>query len=418
MDSHSTFIHEESPAPAVTAPVGQLPMEMERALDRGPGESEGRYHNLGPIGRGGTSVVLAVEDRLLQRVIAVKRLLPEHRARLGPSFLREARVTASLCHAGVIPVYDFGEDSQGCPYMTLQRIQGEDLAARARREGPLGPGPRLDGALSNLIAATHTVEFAHQQGWIHRDLKPANLLAGPHGQLWVADWGISLHRSRWESPSSQIAGTLNYMSPEQAAGGPCDPRTDIYGLGACLFTLLTGRAPHGGDREHVLRRLRSGDPVSPPAFLGDIPHSLMELALLCLHPSPEGRPPSVAALRVALERARSGDWMLPQIDYAEGAVIVREGEPGDSAFLIVSGEVTVEKEGRIIRVMHADEVFGEIAPLLAGNRTSTVRARTAVRLAVLTRERLEAELALGSLGGRFVRALASRLASAQAPGVV
>lgn len=404
----------ESAPRTAPIPLERLPPELEQALDRpeGTARPEDRYVRREVLGKGGTGVVVAVEDRLLRRTIAVKRLLEGHSTRLGRLFLHEARLVASLDHPSIIPVHDFGVDSSDRPYIAMKYVQGETLTDNLRRLGALRQGPRMGELIDVFIRACEALASAHDKGWLHADLKPSNIMVGDYGETYVVDWGNAVPRRRWGKNLGFIAGTPGYLAPEQARGGPVDPRTDVYGLGACLFLCLTRRAPH---REHgtgdaVVKHTATGAPVQLPPSAARAPAALVRLALACLSPDPALRPPDMRALRQELDKVRSGAAGLPRRAMVPGEVIVKQGEEGDTAFLVVSGQLEVIQEGRgRIATMETGDVFGELAPLMGGVRTSTVRALSEGTLAVMSGEDLRTALGVGQLGGRFVRAIADRM---------
>ena len=405
---------QEPPAPSAALQLDRLAPELERALDRGEGEAgpADRYVRRQVLGKGGTGLVIAVEDRLLRRTIAVKRLLEGHSTRLGRLFLHEARLVASLDHPSIIPVHDFGVDSGDRPYIAMKYVRGETLTENLRSQGALREGQRLGELVEIFIRACEALAFAHDKGWLHADLKPSNIMIGDYGETYVVDWGNAVPESRWHRPLGFVAGTPGYMAPEQARGGAVDPRTDVYGLGACLFLCLTRKAPHRelGTGEVVVKHTASGAPVQLPRSASRAPAPLMRLAMRCLSPDPELRPPDMLALKRDLDRIRSGASGLPQRTMVPGEVIVKQGDEGDTAFLVISGQLEVVQEGRgRIATLETGDVFGELAPLLGGIRTSTVRALSDGVLAVMSGDDLRDSLGMGQLGGRFVRAIADRM---------
>lgn len=405
----------EGAAPdSVIVPLERLAPELEQALDRPPGTASpaDRYLRREELGKGGTGVVVAVEDRLLRRTIAVKRLLEGHATQLGRLFLHEARLVASLDHPSIIPVHDFGVDSSDRPYIAMKYVQGQTLTEDLRQKGALRDGERFAQLVEVFIRACEALAFAHDKGWLHADLKPANLMLGDYGETYVVDWGNAIPRHRWHRPLGYVAGTPGFMAPEQARGGAVDPRTDVYGLGACLFLCLTRRIPHreAGSGQDLVKHVASGLPPQLPAGAERAPAPLLRLALRCLSPDPDQRPADMLALKRELDRVRSGTASLPRQTVQPGETVVRQGEPGDTAYLVLQGELEVLQEGRgRIATLQTGDVFGELAPIMGGIRTSTVRATTACTLAHMSGDDLRASLGMGQLGGRFVRAIADRM---------
>jgi hypothetical protein len=268
-------------------------------------EDRGRYtFDTGPhgeaeeLGRGGVGQVLVTKDHFLSRDVAFKAL---HRdlttstavdtlqvRHLEARFLREARVTAQLDHPAIVPVYELGRRRDGTLYYTMQRVRGRTLAQA------MADARSLAGRLAfvpDLLTATQAVASAHHRKVIHRDLKPQNVMLGVHGETYVMYWGLArvIGRSERDPRPVELApdltagrdmgpvGTPSYMSPEQAWGRheEVDERSDVWGLGAMLFELLTGRAPFVGRspwdvladvRSEPVPRVHALNPRRPPSW--------------------------------------------------------------------------------------------------------------------------------------------------------
>ncbi len=205
------------------------------------------------IGRGGMGEVVVAQDQRILREVAVKRIRakdPSPDAVLR--FLREARIQARLDHPAIVPVYELGTDSQGLPYFTMKRLQGETLARKLTRNGPIQP------LLRAFVDVCLAMQVAHNAGVVHRDLKPSNIMLGDYGEVYVLDWGVArviteTRRATNPSISAQtedgttagaILGTPGYMAPEQVRGWEADTKADIYALGAILFEILAGESLH------------------------------------------------------------------------------------------------------------------------------------------------------------------------------
>jgi len=297
--------------PGATPPTawrGEPRHEGRGPVFAGPGERAERYVRQGLIGEGGMGQVFAARDRRLRRQVALKvAARPEHAARLA----NEAWITAQLEHPGVVAVYDAGE-TDGQAWYTMRLIRGRTL--RERVVGCVDLGDRL-ALLPHVTAACQAVAYAHAMGIIHRDLKPDNIMVGEFGETQVADWGLARPvdelRKDWlriisptrdvapldtPPPSTTAAGTPRYMSPEQARGERATAASDVYGLGAVLFELLSGEPPPaepgvGPDLTRV------------PA---DVPVDLVAIARHALAPEPADRYPSAVELAADLERWQAG----------------------------------------------------------------------------------------------------------------
>jgi eukaryotic-like serine/threonine-protein kinase len=238
------------------------------------------------LGRGGQGTVWRAYDKVLRREVALKKLHSD--ALSDPAtvsaFLREARLTALLEHPGIVPIHDVGRDaSDGSLYLALRLIGGKSLA------DTLAAANGLDGRLAlvpALVRACQAVAFAHERGVVHRDLKPQNIMLGRFGETYVLDWGLALVESRAGAPdvtaphqATGVVGTPAYMSPEQALGLAADARSDVWGLGACLYHLLTGQAPITGRSLKSAMGHASQGEVSP--VLAVEPLAPADLAAIC-----------------------------------------------------------------------------------------------------------------------------------------
>ncbi len=263
----------------------------------------GSYHLLTELGRGGMGAVFLARHVELGREVAIKVLLGD----AGPSeearFRREAAAAASLNHPGIVRVHDFGRE-QGTLYLVLERVEGESLAARLARQGPLAP--REAAAL--VVEVADAVAAAHAQGVIHRDLKPHNvLMQGARPRL--TDFGIAqVEQASRLTRTGQALGTPAYMAPEQVEGKEVDARADVYGLGAILYEALTGRAPFSGTTEiNVITKLLREPPPTPSTIRPGLDRGLEAICLRCLEKEPGARYPEVGALRSDLTGWLAGD---------------------------------------------------------------------------------------------------------------
>jgi eukaryotic-like serine/threonine-protein kinase len=225
----------------------------------------GRFRVLGEIGRGGMGVVLRAYDPELDRELAVKLLAPDIApdSEAGRRFAQEARVAGRLDHPDILPVYEAGSLADGRSFFAMPLVEGRTLAAALGDRQD--PRPDLDRWLAVFGRVCLAVGYAHRQGVVHRDLKPANVMLGRAGQVMVMDWGVAAFRGsgswRGEPAGGWVLGTPAYMAPEQARGlCPGDPRGDVFGLGAILCEILTGRPPYlGADSAMVTRQAAAGD---------------------------------------------------------------------------------------------------------------------------------------------------------------
>ncbi len=321
------------PGPA-TLPASMLPPDADGRgrPTAGPDASQaGRYQLLGEIARGGMGAVIEALDPDLRRLVAVKVLLEQHQGRpdLTARFVEEAQIAGQLQHPGVVPVYELGHLPDQRPFFTMKLVQGETLATLLdARPSPADDLPRF---LTIFEAVCQTVAYAHSKGVIHRDLKPSNVMVGAFGEVQVMDWGLakSLLRPNEEGafapgggehdgPSAQTAvmsqlgavmGTPAFMSPEQARGEPVDERADVFGLGAILCVILTGKPPfEGASSRDVHARAERGDLADASERLRGCAadKELLRLVLDCLAPDREGRPSHAGVVAQAMTDYHAG----------------------------------------------------------------------------------------------------------------
>lgn len=317
-------------------------------------EAKGRYtFDTGPrgrveeLGRGGAGRVVLARDHFLGRDVALKELHRDitqnpkfdtlHVRNLEARFLREARVTGQLEHPAIVPVYELGRRRDGTLYYTMRRVRGRTLAQAFTDSGDLAGRLAL---LPDLLTACRAVAAAHHRDVVHRDLKPQNVMLGPHGETYVMDWGLARvmgKADRTRKTPMQLApdltggrdlgpvGTPSYMSPEQAHGDrdALDARSDVWGLGAMLFELLTGRAPYVGRSPwEVLAEVRSGPPPKVKALEPAAPAELVAVCEKALSWEREHRYAHAGELASELEAWLSGA-RVKAYDYSAAEVLRR-----------------------------------------------------------------------------------------------
>jgi streptogramin lyase len=214
---------------------------MTELVGIAPGVEIGGYRVEELIGRGGMGEVYRAHDGRLDRNVALKILAPRYADDAGfrDRLIRESRLAASLDHSNVVPVYDAGESDAGF-YLAMRYVEGADLRAVLRREGPLAPAR----ALAIVSQVADALDAAHATGLVHRDVKPSNVLIDERGHCYLADFGLSQSASdRGQSTDGSLLGTLDYVAPEQIRGDEVAGRADVYALGCVLFECLTGDGP-------------------------------------------------------------------------------------------------------------------------------------------------------------------------------
>jgi serine/threonine protein kinase len=261
----------------------------------------GRYGVERTLGTGGMAVVYLARDEELGRPVAIKVLDGRFAGdgEFRERFVREARMAARLAHPNIVSIYDAGEED-GRPFIVMECVKGTTLAEEVARRKRLPPHEVVDLALQACGGLAH----AHDAGLVHRDVKPQNLLLREDGVLKIADFGIA--RSAEATQLTQVGtvlGTVQYLSPEQAAGKQVTAAADLYSLGAVLYELLTGQLPRSFESLAELGA-GHGEPISPVHELApEVSEPLEDVVMRCLARNPAYRPRSAAALAHELAAA-------------------------------------------------------------------------------------------------------------------
>ncbi len=252
------------------------------------------------LGQGGMGIVHVGHQVTLDRRVAVKTLRKEHVSDENiESLLGEAWLAGSLEHPNVVPIYDLGLDDAGAPLLVMKRIDGDTwselLVDPTKMQKHAASGDLLEFNLRVLVQVCNAIHFAHSRNVVHRDLKPDNVMIGDFGEVYVLDWGVAMR----PGPARQIAGTLVYMAPEMLGGqGDITARTDVYLLGAVLYELVTGHAPHEGAN---MQAMVSSVVLSTPKIPDEVPEELAALIRACMSRDPADRPESALEVRRAVE---------------------------------------------------------------------------------------------------------------------
>jgi serine/threonine-protein kinase len=261
------------------------------------------YELLGILGRGGMGVVYKARQVKAGRLVGLKCVRDGRLASAEDvsRFAAEARAAAGLDHPNIVPIYEVGEHD-GRHYFTMKLVAGRSLAEQVA-SGPLSSSD----AATVVKAVAHAVHYAHTQKIIHRDLKPANILLDGGGQPHVTDFGLAKRLGGDEglTQTGAVVGTPGYMAPEQAAGRGKDPTvaTDVYGLGAVLYALLTGRPPfHAETLLHTLTQVIHQPPAPPRLLNPNVERDLETICLKCLEKEAARRYASAAEVADELGR--------------------------------------------------------------------------------------------------------------------
>ena len=249
----------------------------------------GRYTILGPLGAGGMANVYHARDLNLQREVAIKLLREDliADAAFQARFLQEARAAANLLHPNIVTVYDFGHDS-GRMFMAMEYVQGTDLKTLLRRRGSLP----IEESVGLVIQVCAGVGYAHRAGRVPCDLKPQNILITADGRAKITDFGIAraLASIHPEEYSDVVWGSPQYFAPEQAAGGPPSPASDVYSIGIILYEVLTTRLPFEAPDSTQLAHLHQTALPPPPRSLNPlVPAPLEQIVFKVLSKEPSAR---------------------------------------------------------------------------------------------------------------------------------
>ena len=268
----------------------------------------GDYELVEEIGRGGMGVVYRARQRSLDREVAVKRMVfgPGSNPELVKRFRAEAVAAAALQHPNIVAIHEVGVH-EGQHFFVMDYVQGQSLAHLVTA-GPL-PARRAAEYLKILAEAVH---YAHERGILHRDLKPSNVIIDEQDQPRIVDFGLArrLEGASELTVTGQVLGSPNYLPPEQAAAqrGRVSRRTDVYGLGATLYHLLTGRPPFQAESlAQALDLVLHSEPVAPRLLNPSLPRDLETICLRCLEKEPAKRYPTAQMLAEELGRFLNGD---------------------------------------------------------------------------------------------------------------
>jgi PAS domain S-box-containing protein len=365
--------HEIAATPAHLSPVSPRP--MERPLDAG---TERRYeftrvHAIGGIGR-----VWLARDQQFDREVAIKELLPETagHAKAVARFLREARLTGHLEHPGIVPVYELASRA-GTHFYAMRFVRGRTLSAavdsyHARRmkgrEEPL----EFVALLTAFAAVCNAIAYAHSRGVLHRDLKGDNVILGNFGEVIVLDWGLAkligqadeLETGPFQELAAgaanagltvqgEVVGTPAYMAPEQAEGrlDEIDQRTDVFGLGALLYEILTGQPPFAGSNTlEVLNKAIQRNAALPHDLWAEVPAALEAICLKAMAKDPRQRYSSAVDLAQEVQ-----SWQDVQRRQAEDALLRQTVILRSILNSMSEGVLVADAEGRLIHMNPAAE---------------------------------------------------------------
>jgi hypothetical protein len=357
------------------------------------GQTFGDFELTLELGRGGMGVVYKAWQKCLERPVALKLLLSEHTRNsvLLSRFLAEARAAASLNHPNIVSVYQVGECYAG-PYFVMDFIDGPTVEVFVGRTLP------VPWIVSLLVPVAEAVQHAHEKGIIHRDLKPGNIMLRQSKRPVVMDFGLAkvMGKSASTTLPGAVIGTPAYMAPEQAGEEPhkIGPCSDVYSLGAILYTLLTGKVPfdEGTALQTILRVITPEPPPTVRSLRPEVPARLEHICMKCLEKDPKKRYPTAQALADRLKRFRAA---------------LAAGTAAASVRVTVPLVLLIGRGGQQVRLFNPETVIGRGAECDLVVKVSAVSKRHCII-------RIEADQVvvedLGSSNGTFVNGEKKQLA--------
>ncbi len=362
-----------------------------------PKEQLGKYPILREIGSGATSRVYLARDPFADREVAIKVFLfdthadPHSERMLHKAFVAEASLAGKLNHPHIVDILDAVVEPDHS-YLVMEYVPGETLEAHADVSTLLP----LNKVVEIIFKCIRALEYAFQHGVIHRDIKPGNILLSQYGETKVGDFGASFQQ-RLGHETTQITGVGSpaYMSPEQIRMEALTHQTDIYSLGVTMYRLLTGRLPYQASTQAALTyAILNAVPPCPATLRPDLPPLLDQIVMKAINRDPKERYKSwldfgkdlsqaFVSLRLAGESISESEkfnklrefpffedfndvalWEMVRIGswktVAAGTPLIREGEEGDSFYLLVDGEVKVTLSGKPLASLKPGACFGEI----------------------------------------------------------
>ncbi|MCH2207282.1 MAG: protein kinase [Lentisphaerales bacterium] len=404
-------------------------------------QNSSRFEVTGDIAEGGMGKIHFATDKPIGRRVALKRLHDtlqnDEEARI--QFIEEARITGMLEHSNIVPVHTIDVDEQDKLYFTMKYIDGDSLLTiieQLEKENEEYISYYSQFMLLRIFRKVcDPVSFAHSKDIVHRDIKPENIMIGDHGEVQLMDWGIAkfLHNNEPLSLKEQgnfkslktldgiIKGSPAYMSPEQARGDiqDFDHRSDVFLLGATLYHMMTLETPYfEQDVDTMVHKAEHCDFIPPLEKAPDrqIPNELSEIIMKAMHPDKAKRFQKVEDLTEAIDKLMSGQTMSTKRTYKIGEDIIKHGDTGNEAYVIIEGEVEVYKQfaGKktIFTRLHAGDVFGEMAAITDTLRSASIVAIKETTCLVITPETLTEQLKkMPPWLEKIVTALSNRLRS-------
>ena len=409
----------------------------------------GKYVVEREIGRGASSTVYLGYDPFHRRQVAIKQIHahlltdPDQFARYRRHLHKEAAVSGKLNHPHIVRLLDADIDADP-PYLVLEYVEGQSLSAFVPAERALSVPQVLDLAFKCCGALEH----ANENGLVHRDIKPANLILQSNGVIKVTDFGTALSMSADTTQVMGLVGSPSYMSPEQVREQDCTYQSDMFSLAVVMYELLTGRRPFEGETDFAtMYRINTEQPSPPSLLRAELPAGVDDVVMRALAKRPQDRYSKWSDFADALlsvsrtmparraaerEGERFSDlralnffsefhdpalWETLRLaklnTFARGSVLMREGEAGDSFFVIVQGKVNVSRNAWKLATLPSGVTLGEMTYLHPGNaaRSATAIAGSDVLALEIRNEALRhgSEELQASFDKAFIKLLVNRL---------
>jgi len=358
------------------------------------GQQLGKYPILREIGKGATSRVYLARDPLPEREVAIKVFLfdrhadPQTERMMHKAFVAEASLAGKLNHPHIVEIFDAVVEPDHS-YLVMEYVTGTTLEAHSGVSSLLP----LNKVVEIIFKCIRALEYAFQHGVIHRDIKPGNILLSAGGETKVGDFGASFQQRGVETTQLTGVGSPAYMSPEQLRMEGITHQTDIYSLGITMYRLLTGRLPFQASTQAGLTyAILNTEPMRPSALRADLPPLLDEIVLKAIAKEPQARYRSwldfgkdlskaFLSLRLAGESVSDSEkfnklrefpfftdfndvalWEVVRIGswkpFRTGTAVIREGEAGDSFYLLAEGELDVSLSGKHLATLRPCGCFG------------------------------------------------------------
>ncbi len=414
-------------------------------------EKIGKYMIIKQVGRGSTGTVYLSHDPFYGRDVAIKVYQNEHQSDddievARKMFFNEANLVGMLQHPNILPIFDAGEEG-GQYYVVMEHVHGARTLSAYCKPHNLLPVADVVEIIFKCAKALH---YAHTRGVVHRDIKPSNIMLTTDSDVRIIDFGIALFDDADTSQINGIAGSPSYMSPEQVQSAEITHRSDLYSLGAVMYELLTGHRPfRAPNLAKLLQHIVYSTPQPIHTLRAEIPEILEEVAAKAMQKDAARRHKNGLDFAADLTRAfqqlreqedevskqdrfdrlrqlsffhefshaeiweviKASDWHT----YQDGEEIVKEGEMDDRFYIIVDGQVRVQRGNLVLGKLRHGDCFGESSYVNNARRTATIKAHRQVTLLRVSSTLLEQVSASCQLrfNKEFLRSLIHRLQRAE-----